>query len=282
MDNTTKLALAAAVAGGYLLGRTKKGRLAFAAATYIAGRRVALDPKQLATEGLKRLSDIPGVAELQEQVRGELMDAGRQALKSAADRRLGELADTLHERRLRIAEKDEEPEEDEEPEGEAEEDEEPEEEAEEEEPEEDEEPEGEAEEEEPEEDEEPEEEAEEEEPEGEAEEEEPEEDEEPEEEEEPERPRRQRRSTGGTAGKRAPASASRKGPAKKTAPAKKAPAKKAAAKKTAPAKKAPAKKAAAKKTAPAKKAPAKKTAAKKTAAKRSSSRTAKSTSGRRR
>ncbi len=57
----------------------------------------------------------------------------------------------------------------------------------------------------------------------------------------------------------------KKAPAKKVTPAKKAPAKKAAAKKVTPAKKAPAKKAAAKKVTPAKKAPAKKTAAKKTA-----------------
>ena len=54
-------------------------------------------------------------------------------------------------------------------------------------------------------------------------------------------------------------------PAKKAAPAKKAPAKKAATTKAAPLKNAPAKKAAAKKAAPAKKAPAKKAAAKKAA-----------------
>lgn len=84
MNVTTKIALAAAVAGGYLLGRMKKGRLAFAVATYLAGRRFGLDPQQLATEGLKRLSEVPAVVELQEQVRGELMNAGRQALAATA------------------------------------------------------------------------------------------------------------------------------------------------------------------------------------------------------
>jgi len=84
MKVTTKIALAAAVAGGYLLGRMKKGRLAFAVATYVAGRRFGLDPQQLATEGLKRLSEVPAVAELQEQVRGELMNAGLQALAAPA------------------------------------------------------------------------------------------------------------------------------------------------------------------------------------------------------
>ncbi|WP_328673326.1 hypothetical protein [Streptomyces sp. NBC_00328] len=84
MKVTTKIALAAAVAGGYLLGRMKKGRLTFAVATCLAGRRFGLDPQQLATEGLKRLSAVPAVAELQEQVRGELMNAGRQALAATA------------------------------------------------------------------------------------------------------------------------------------------------------------------------------------------------------
>lgn len=84
MKVTTKIALAAAVAGGYLLGRMKKGRLAFAVATYLAGRRFGLDPQQLATEGLKRLSEVPAVAELQEQVRSELMNAAHQALAAPA------------------------------------------------------------------------------------------------------------------------------------------------------------------------------------------------------
>ncbi|MFF3413814.1 hypothetical protein ACFYW9_03835 [Streptomyces sp. NPDC002698] len=84
MNVTTKIALAAAVAGGYLLGRMKKGRLTFAVATYLAGRRFGLDPQQLATEGLKRLSEVPAVAELQERVRGELMNAGHQALTAPA------------------------------------------------------------------------------------------------------------------------------------------------------------------------------------------------------
>lgn len=62
MNDMTKIALAVAVAGGYVLGRAKKGRLAFAMATYIAGRRFGLDPRQLATEGLRRLKDVPQVA----------------------------------------------------------------------------------------------------------------------------------------------------------------------------------------------------------------------------
>ncbi|MER5387364.1 histone protein, partial [Streptomyces sp. NPDC002688] len=48
MDDKEKVVLAAAVVGGYVLGRTKKGRLALSIATYLAGRRFGLEPRQLA------------------------------------------------------------------------------------------------------------------------------------------------------------------------------------------------------------------------------------------
>lgn len=55
MEDQTKVTLAAAVVGGYVLGRTKKGRLAITIATYLAGRRFGLEPRQLAAEGMRRL-----------------------------------------------------------------------------------------------------------------------------------------------------------------------------------------------------------------------------------
>lgn len=71
MDDKEKVTLAAAVVGGYVLGRTKKGRLALSIATYLAGRRFGLEPRQLAAEGMRRLGEIPQFAELQEQLRGK-------------------------------------------------------------------------------------------------------------------------------------------------------------------------------------------------------------------
>lgn len=70
MDDQTKATLAAALVGGYVLGRTKKGKLALSVATYLAGKRLGLEPRQLATEGMRRLGEIPQVAELQEQLKG--------------------------------------------------------------------------------------------------------------------------------------------------------------------------------------------------------------------
>jgi outer membrane biosynthesis protein TonB len=102
MKDTSKVALAAAVAGGYVLGRTKKGRMALAVGTYLAGRRTGLDPQKLMAQGMKTLKDAPQLAGLGDQVRGELLDAGRQALAATADRKMAGLADALHERTMRL------------------------------------------------------------------------------------------------------------------------------------------------------------------------------------
>lgn len=231
MADVPKIAIGAAVLGGYVLGRTKKGRVAFAMATYLAGRRFGLEPQQLLTEGAKRLRELPQFADLNEQLRGQALDAGRKALSAVADRKLADLADSLHQRTERIGKGKEEPQkEDVEPEDEYEEEEETE---------------GEEPEEEPEE------------------EEEPQDEQEPEEEEEPEKtaPRRRRGARkpdedhgggarrGGGRERRPEEATARKAPAKKATPVKKTAAKKtsAARKSTAPPKKA-AKKTAAKKT----------------------------------
>ncbi|MEU1543961.1 histone protein [Actinacidiphila glaucinigra] len=102
MADVPKLALGAAVLGGYVLGRTKKGRVAFAMATYLAGRRFGLEPQQLLAEGAKRLRELPQFADLNEQLRGQALDAGRKALSAVADRKLADLADSLHQRTERI------------------------------------------------------------------------------------------------------------------------------------------------------------------------------------
>ncbi|MEV5313464.1 hypothetical protein [Streptomyces sp. NPDC052610] len=96
--NEMKVAMAAAVAGGYLLGRTKKGKLALVVGSYLAGRRLGVSPAQLVSQGLARLQEAPQFQELSDQVRGELMQAGRTAVSGAANRRLTGLADALRDR----------------------------------------------------------------------------------------------------------------------------------------------------------------------------------------
>ncbi|MFF3000724.1 histone protein [Streptomyces sp. NPDC057950] len=114
MDEKEKVVLAAAVVGGYVLGRTKKGRLALSVATYLAGRRFGLEPRQLAAEGMRRLGEIPQFAELQEQLRGEALEAGRKAVAAAADRGMSTLADAISDRTARLGETSDRHEEDEE------------------------------------------------------------------------------------------------------------------------------------------------------------------------
>ncbi|MFF0584776.1 hypothetical protein ACFYWD_02220 [Streptomyces sp. NPDC003781] len=98
MNDSSRTAMAAAVAGGYLLGRTKKAKLAFAVGSYLVGRRVGLSPGQVLGQGLGSLQRAPGFQELSDQVRGELLTATRAAVTAAANRRLTGLADGLRER----------------------------------------------------------------------------------------------------------------------------------------------------------------------------------------
>lgn len=115
MDDQTKIALAAAVVGGYVLGRTKKGKLALSVGTYLAGGRFGLDPRQLAAEGMRRLGELPQVAELQEQTKGEFVDAGRKAVTAAATRGVGTLTGTLRDRAAGLGKGEEEEEANEKP-----------------------------------------------------------------------------------------------------------------------------------------------------------------------
>lgn len=111
MDDQTKLTLAAALLGGYVLGRTKKGKLALSVGTYLAGKRLGLEPRQLATEGMRMLGEIPQVAEVQDQLKGEFIEAGRKAVTAAATRGMEALADTLRDRTANLGEKEAAPEE---------------------------------------------------------------------------------------------------------------------------------------------------------------------------
>ncbi|MGE9693362.1 hypothetical protein [Streptomyces sp. NRRL F-5630] len=91
MDDSDKLVLGSALVGGYLLGRTRKARLALVVASCLAGKRLNLTPQDLLTSAVRKLRETPQFAELSDQVREELLTAGR----AAADRRLSALADTL-------------------------------------------------------------------------------------------------------------------------------------------------------------------------------------------
>ncbi|MFD6988472.1 hypothetical protein [Streptomyces sp. NPDC059943] len=98
MENSKKVSLAAAVAAGYVLGRTKKGKLALGLAPLVAGAQLPMNPRELAILAMRKLAENPTVGPLVEQARGEVLEAGRSALSATANRRLGAVADSLQQR----------------------------------------------------------------------------------------------------------------------------------------------------------------------------------------
>jgi hypothetical protein len=85
----TPARVALAVGGGYLLGRTKKLKLALTLGSVIAGRK--LSANGLLGHGVEALRDSPEFDRLREQLTG----AGRTAAMSAATSSLGRLSDRI-------------------------------------------------------------------------------------------------------------------------------------------------------------------------------------------
>ncbi|HYG94198.1 MAG TPA: hypothetical protein VD859_11480, partial [Nocardioides sp.] len=88
---TTKLA--AGVAGGYLLGRVKKLRMAITLAGLLAGKKMAADPKALAGQ----LQDNPQLQQLREQLTGGLASAAKELAMATATSRLESMTQALQE-----------------------------------------------------------------------------------------------------------------------------------------------------------------------------------------
>ncbi len=98
----TNAKIGTALVGGYLLGRTKKAKLAIGLGMFLAGRKISLDP-----QALKRLvADSPVFGALNTQVREEILDATKHAATSALTKRVGGFADSLHERTLSLGSSD--------------------------------------------------------------------------------------------------------------------------------------------------------------------------------
>lgn len=98
--------IAVAIAGGYLLGRTKKVKLAIGLGMLLAGKKITLDPQQLA----RAVADSPLLSGLNAQARKELSGAAKTAATRALSTRMNGLADSLQDRTaaLRGEEADEE------------------------------------------------------------------------------------------------------------------------------------------------------------------------------
>ncbi|MDA3623811.1 hypothetical protein OU415_00105 [Saccharopolyspora sp. WRP15-2] len=86
--------IALAVAVGYALGRSRKMKLAIAAAGMLAGRRFS-DPKELLAKGGKLLGASPEVQKLTGEARERLLDAAKSAVLAAATSKIESLGDNL-------------------------------------------------------------------------------------------------------------------------------------------------------------------------------------------
>ncbi|WP_331447081.1 DNA primase [Streptomyces xanthochromogenes] len=124
-----RLGLGLAVGAGYLLGRTKKAKLAFGIGTLVMGKRLQLSPRAIADFAAAQLAGNPQFKEIGDQLRGDLRGVGKAATGALLNRQIEGLADRLHDRTLGVQDRisgvvpnvtgsarDEEPEEPEEPE----------------------------------------------------------------------------------------------------------------------------------------------------------------------
>ncbi|MER7486940.1 DNA primase [Streptomyces sp. NPDC126497] len=92
--NRTGLGLA--IGAGYLLGRTKKLKMALAVGGLVAGKKLNLSPRVVADLVSQQLRDNPQFKEVGDQLRGELRGVGKAASGALVERQLGSLADRLH------------------------------------------------------------------------------------------------------------------------------------------------------------------------------------------
>ncbi|MFF7753349.1 hypothetical protein ACFZCP_29910 [Streptomyces sp. NPDC007971] len=100
---TKNVKIAVALLGGYVLGRTKKAKMALGLGMFLAGKKIDLDPRNIG----KLLANSPALGGLNQQVRSELVDATRSAATEALTQRAAGLASSLAKRTQALGATDE-------------------------------------------------------------------------------------------------------------------------------------------------------------------------------
>ncbi|WP_181796974.1 DNA primase [Streptomyces sp. WELS2] len=93
-----RTALGLAVGAGYMLGRTKKLKMALAVGSLVAGKKLNLSPKTLADMVNQQLKNNPQFSEIGDQLRQDLRGVGKAATGAMVERQMSSLADRLHSR----------------------------------------------------------------------------------------------------------------------------------------------------------------------------------------
>ncbi|WP_405595491.1 DNA primase [Streptomyces sp. NBC_01092] len=99
-----RVGLGLALGAGYVLGRTKKMKLAFAVGTLVAGKRLHLSPQGIADLVSGQLRDNPQFKEIGDQLREDLRGVGQAASGAMVERQLDAFADRLHGRTAEVRE----------------------------------------------------------------------------------------------------------------------------------------------------------------------------------
>jgi hypothetical protein len=91
-----------AIGAGYVLGRTKKLKLAMAVGTFVAGKRMNLTPKAVAELVSGQLKNNPQFKEIGDQLRVDLRGVGKAASGAMVERQIDAIADRLHGRTAQV------------------------------------------------------------------------------------------------------------------------------------------------------------------------------------
>lgn len=91
-----RLGLGLAVGAGYLLGRTKKLKMAVAVGGLVAGKKLNLSPRMVAELVSQQVLKNPQFKEIGDQLRGDLRGVGKAASGALVERQLDAVADRLH------------------------------------------------------------------------------------------------------------------------------------------------------------------------------------------
>jgi hypothetical protein len=90
--------MGAAVITGYVLGRFHKAKWALGLAAVAGGKRLAGSRQDGAGGAVSKLAESAGLGELTGDLRGKLIEAGRNAAVTAASRKIESVTGGLHER----------------------------------------------------------------------------------------------------------------------------------------------------------------------------------------
>ncbi|GAA2573515.1 hypothetical protein GCM10010304_11080 [Streptomyces roseoviolaceus] len=91
-----RMGLGLAVGAGYLLGRTKKLKMAAAVGGLVAGKKLNLSPRMVAELLQQQLRNNPQFKEIGDQLREDLRGVGKAASGAMVERQIDALADRLH------------------------------------------------------------------------------------------------------------------------------------------------------------------------------------------